>query len=257
MIEPHPQWLRPQWPAPSHVRALITTRAGGYSHGAWGADSDGGLNLGLGSGDAPDVVQRNRSRLRSSLPAQPVWLTQVHGVEIFNATHAATAVAPVADAALAAGPGVICAVLVADCLPLLLTDSRGRVVAAVHAGWRGLAAGIIQKAVAALRDSVGEANAPLLAYLGPAIGPRHFEVGGEVLAAMQQRLPGAAAAFVEKENGKFHADLFALARQALRHCGVTDVHGGGLCTYSDAQRFYSFRRDAPTGRQAALIWRDK
>jgi len=256
MIEAHAQWLRPQWPVAANVRALITTRAGGYSTGPWGAGEQGGLNLGLGSGDAPDVVARNRERLRASLPAPPCWLQQVHGTHIVDAAQPAAGGEPQADAALSAQPGVICAVLVADCLPVLLADARGRAVAAVHAGWRGLAAGIVQQSVAALRAHLADPAARLLAYLGPAIGPCHFEVGPEVLVAMRQRLPQADAAFTARSNGKFHADLFALAGQALQSCGVTDIHGGGVCTFDDPHRFYSFRRDTPTGRQAALIWLD-
>lgn len=248
----HPQWIRPDWPAPAGVEALITTRAGGVSQGPWGADGAGGMNLGEGS-DAPQDVAANRRRLRAALPAEPCWLNQVHGTVVVDAQSAPPR--PSADAAFATAPGLVCCVLVADCLPVLLTDRHGRGVAAAHAGWRGLAGGVIQNTVAALRGALGDPAAPLLAYLGPAIGPGHFEVGPEVLEAMRRTLPDAGAAFAPHVPGKWRADLFALARQALAQVGVTAVHGGGMCTMSDPARFYSYRRSSPTGRQAALIWR--
>jgi len=258
------QWIVPDWPAPSAVRALITTRAGGCSSGPFGAiDGTGGLNLGVGSAladdrerDDPAMVQRNRERLRAGLPGVPHWLQQVHGCAIHEIDGGADPVAtvPQADAALTLRPGTVCCVLVADCLPVLLADASGRGVAAVHAGWRGLAAGIIQNAVHGLRRRIGEPRAQLLAYLGPAIGPAHFVVGPEVRAAMQKLLPQAAAAFVAQPPDRERADLFALARQALAQAGVTQTYGGGTCTASDPERFYSFRRDRVTGRHAALIW---
>lgn len=249
----HPQWILPDWPAPAGVAALVTTRAGGVSQGPWGAgDGTGGLNLGEGS-DAPAAVAANRARLRAVLPAEPRWLRQVHGTTVVDAASAPAGA--IGDAAFATVPGVVCAVLVADCLPVLLADARGRGVAAAHAGWRGLAGGVIQDTVAALRAALGDPAAPLLAYLGPAIGPARFEVGPEVLQAMQDRLPDAAQAFLAHAPGKYRADLYALARQALGQAGVTHVHGGGFCTLGDPDRFYSFRRGSPTGRQAALIWR--
>jgi len=253
MIEAHAQWLRPQWPVAANVRALITTRAGGYSTGPWGAGEQGGLNLGLGSGDAPDVVARNRERLRASLPAPPCWLQQVHGTHIVDAAQPAAGGEPQADAALSAQPGVICAVLVADCLPVLLADRSGSVVAAAHAGWRGLAAGILQATVAAMRQrapAIGDIDA----FLGPAIGPSAFEVGPEVLSALRAMLPRAQTAFTAIAHGKFLADLNALARQALAQVGVHSVYGGHWCTAGDPERFYSFRRDRVTGRHAAVIW---
>jgi YfiH family protein len=262
------QWIVPDWPAPPGVRALITTRAGGFSRGPFGtADGSGGLNLGLGSApgliavaapaqDDPAVVQRNRDRLRVGLPAMPRWLHQVHGSEVvdLDVTSADFAAVPQADAALTGNVGVVCCVLVADCLPVLLADAAGRGVAVAHAGWRGLAGGVIQNTVQALRRRIGAAAAPLLAYLGPAIGPVHFVVGPEVRSAMLQRLPQAERAFVPDEPGRFRADLFELARQALAQAGVQQVHGGGLCTVSEPGRFYSYRRDRVTGRHAALIW---
>ncbi len=249
------QWILPDWPAPANVRALITTRTGGVSPGPWGSADGGGMNLGDSCGDTPQNVAANRRRLREFLPAEPCWLKQVHGTAVVNAQWAAAGVA--ADAAFAIVPAAVCCVLVADCLPVLLTSADGRGVAAAHAGWRGLAGGVLQNAVTALRTGLADDSAPLLAYLGPAIGPSRFEVGPEVLDAMQQSLPGAASAFTDHAPGKLRADLFALARQALAQVGVTQVYGGGLCTMSDPERFYSFRHASPTGRQAALIWRNE
>jgi YfiH family protein len=250
--DPDPDWIVPAWPVPAGVRALITTRRGGVSQGPWGAPDGGGMNLGEGS-DAPEAVAHNRQRLRARLPAEPCWLEQVHGNEVIDASAAQQR--PRADAAYTVRAGVVCCVLAADCLPVLLADAAGRGVAAAHAGWRGLAAGVIQRTVDALRQALGEPSAELLAYLGPAIGPQHFQVGGEVLAALRVGLPMADAACAADGPGKYRADLFALARQALAQRGVVRVHGGGLCTYSDPARFYSYRRATPTGRQAALIWR--
>jgi YfiH family protein len=248
----HAQWIRPDWPAPANVQALITTRAGGVSQGPWGASDGGGMNLGDG-GDEPQSVAANRRRLRELLPAEPCWLNQVHGTAVVDVRAAAPGTA--GDAAFATAPGVVCCVLVADCLPVLLTTVDGRGVAVAHAGWRGLAGGVIQKTVATLRSALGDSAAPLLAYLGPAIGPARFVVGPEVRDAMLQGLPDAASAFTEHTPGKLRADLFSLARQALAQVGVTAVFGGGVCTMSDPERFYSFRHASPTGRQAALIWR--
>jgi len=253
-------WIRPEWPAPPGVRALFTTRAGGVSAPPWGAAPGvgGGMNLALHTGDDPGHVAANRARLRRLLPGDPVWLEQVHGAGVVDAERAAPT--PTADASVALAPGVVCAVLVADCLPVLLTEAGGRAVAAAHAGWRGLAAGVLQATVARVRERLaaeaGVRDAHLLAWLGPAIGAGRFEVGADVLAAMRAALPGAERAFVALGADKYLADLFALARIALADCGVGAVHGGGRCTACDAQRFYSFRRDRCTGRHAALIWRE-
>lgn len=250
----HPDWILPDWQAPRRVGALVTTRAGGYSLGPFAAgDGSGGLNLGLGADD-PACVARNRARLRACLPNEPRWLEQVHGAAV---VEAATICAPMrADAAVTARPNIVCCVLVADCLPVLLADAQGRGVGVAHAGWRGLAAGVIGNAVDALRRAVGDARARVLAFLGPAIGPARFEVGPEVLAAMRARLPEAVHAFVEAGGGKLRADLYALARQALARSGVgvEDISGGGWCTAGEPSRFYSYRRDGVTGRHAAVIW---
>jgi hypothetical protein len=263
-----PDWIVPDWPAPLGVRALMTTRSGGLSAPPWGAAPGvgGGMNLGLNSGDTRSTVQANRGRLvallatapTARLANEPAWLNQVHGAAVVDA-EAVAGSAPTADASTAVAGDTPCAVLVADCLPVLFAEVAGRGVAAAHAGWRGLAAGVLQATVTRLRQriaaSTGDPQAEVMAWLGPAIGPSKFEVGPEVLLAMQQGLPHAARAFTPSAGGKYHADLFALARQALAQCGVERVYGGGLCTASDARRFYSFRRDGPTGRHAALVWR--
>lgn len=249
----HPQWIVPDWPAPTAVRALITTRCGGVSQGPWGAlnGAEGGMNLGRGSGEAAEIVDANRARLRGLLPQPPRWLHQVHGATVIDAAQA-SAESPRADASITDG-STVCAVMVADCMPVLLASTCGRVVGVAHAGWRGLAAGVIQNTVAAMRAR--QPDAELIAYLGPAIGPSAFEVGGEVLDAMRARLPQADAAFKAAQSpGKYLADLFMLGRQALAQVGVTLVCGGGDCTFSDPQRFYSYRRDRVTGRHVALIW---
>lgn len=248
----HPHWIVPQWTVPRTVRALITTRPGGYSLGRWAAaDGGGGMNLGWGGDDAA-AVEQNRARLRGDLPRDPSWLHQVHGTVVVDAALSGGLVQ--ADASYSTQMGVVCCVLVADCLPVMLADARGRGVAVAHAGWRGLAGGVIQNTVTALRKAMGDEAAQIIAYLGPAIGPAQFEVGSEVLQAMKQRLPHAQTAFRAGAEGKFHADLFALARMALMQVKVIDVHGGGQCTASDPARFYSFRRDKVTGRHAALVW---
>jgi YfiH family protein len=250
-----PGWIRPDWPAPPNVRALITTRAGGVSAAPYGAapGAGHGLNLGRGAGDDPAAVDANRARLRAALGGEPRWLRQVHASTVVDA---ATVVAPVAaDASYTDIDGVIAAVMIADCMPVLLADTRGRCVGVAHAGWRGLAAGVIQATVRAMRERIGEPAARLLAYLGPAIGPSHFEVGAEVMTAMRAGLPHAADAFTAAGRGKYLADLFALGRQALAQVDVSRIYGGRDCTYSDPQRFYSYRRDGVTGRHAAVIWK--
>lgn len=255
-VRAHPQWLVPDWPAPATVRALITTRVGGVSRGPFGAaKGGGGLNLGLKSGDAMETVQANRALLRAVLPAEPRWLQQVHGAAVANVDDDGE-LAP-ADAAICVRPGRVCVVSIADCLPVLLADREGRAVGVAHAGWRGLAAGIIQNTAAAMRARLGDADAALLAYLGPAIGPAYFEVGPEVLAAMSERLPRAAESFRPLVRDRYLCDLFTLARQALAQASVSEVFGGGNCTYSDEMRYYSYRRDKVTGRHAALIWIEK
>lgn len=248
-----PDWILPEWPAPVKVQALITTRHGGVSEGRYGNASGGrgGLNLGYGSGDSFTAVSANRALLQAALPSEPRWLKQVHGATVVDAASVGDPVA--ADASYTDRPGVVAVILVADCMPVLLADADGQCVGVVHAGWRGLAAGVIQATVHAMRKRL-RAPAPLMAYLGPAIGPSHFEVGPEVLAAMQAHLPDAEVAFQARANAKYLADLFALGRMALAAAGVDEVFGGGQCTFSEPQRYYSYRRDRVTGRHAALIW---
>lgn len=235
----------PDWPAPLNVQALFTTRLGGVSQGVYSS-----LNLGDHVSDDPAAVQQNRALLQDVLPARPVWLKQVHGTRLLWVDQ--PAVDSAADAALAKSDGVVCVVMVADCLPVLLCDEAGTVVGVVHAGWRGLVGGIIEQSVSAMRT---QCHGEILAWLGPAIGPKHFEVGAEVREAFLQHDAQSAQAFVAAENpDKWYANLFDLARQRLLQVGVRNVYGGDVCTYSDPTRFFSYRRDGQTGRMAALIW---
>jgi YfiH family protein len=243
----HPDWIVPDWSAPANVRAVITTRAGGVSGGPYES-----FNLGYSSGDDAAAVRENRERLRAALPAEPRWLKQVHGARVIEAESVSAA--PDADASTACEAGTVCAIMVADCLPVLLADGGGSVVAAAHAGWRGLAGGVIDNTVAAMVARGADARG-LVAYIGPGIGPTAFEVGDDVYDAFTSRDTGAAAAFSRGEAGKWLADLPQLARRALERCGVTSIRGGELCTYTDAARFYSYRRDRTTGRMGAFIWR--
>ena len=250
------QWIRPDWPVALKVHALITTRAGGVSRGPYGVPphDQSGMNIGLASGDDMADVMANRALLRAALPANPCWLSQVHGAAVIDAAQAESNPG-VADASFAHTPNVVCAVSIADCMPVLLADTSGRCVGIAHAGWRGLASGVIQATVRSMRQRLEDDGAELLAYLGPTIGPRHFEVGAEVLDAMRTNLPDADRAFAAQSPNKYLADLFELGRQALAQAGVERVYGGHDCTFSEPARFYSFRRDRTTGRHAALIWR--
>ena len=242
----HPDWIVPDWPAPRNVRALVTTRAGGVSGGPYES-----LNLGVSTGDDPAAVAENRARLRAALPGEPVWLKQVHGATVADA-DLCPALVP-ADASVATQAGVVCAIQVADCIPVLFADTRGCAVAAAHAGWRGLAAGVLENTVDALRAR-GVPPEDVLAYIGPGIGPSAFEVGADVYEAYTRNDADAAAAFARKGADKWLADLHALARRALAKAGVVRIHGEPACTYSDRARFFSYRRDRITGRMAALIW---
>ncbi len=232
----------PGWPAPPNVQALCTTRSGGCSEGSYA-----GLNLAAHVGDSPVAVAANRQQLRRLLPAMPLWLNQVHGARCVAADAAWNGVR--ADASVAHTAGVVCAILTADCLPLLLCDDQGTAVAAVHAGWRGLAAGVIEAAVLAMHVP----GKHLLAWLGPAIGPEAYEVGSDVREAFLADDQNAASAF-RPRGEKWLCDLYALARRRLAAVGVEQVFGGGLCTFTDAARFYSFRRDGAAGRMASVIW---
>lgn len=238
-----PDFIIPDWPAPARVRALQTTRRGGASGGPYA-----GLNLGDHVGDDPDRVVENRASVGKAIGALPVWLEQVHGTDVVDVADVGGDAR--ADAALARTSGRACVVMTADCLPVLLCDREGTVVAAVHAGWRGLCAGVIERSVAAMAVPGSE----LLAWLGPAIGPSAFEVGGEVRAAFLAADERAAAAFTPGAAGKWFADIYRLARLRLARAGVSAVFGGGLCTVSDAERFFSYRRNGVTGRMGSFIW---
>ena len=240
----------PDWPAPPAVRAAFTLRMGGVSAAPF--DS---LNVGAHVGDAGAAVAENRRRVRTQLrlPAEPLWLEQVHGIEVADldmASGQVSATPPTADAVIARRAGNVCVMQVADCMPVLFASRDGSAVAAAHAGWRGLAGGVLEATVARL----GVAPGKLIAWLGPAIGPRHFEVGGEVRAAFLRHDAGAADAFHANARGRWQCDLGTLARRRLGALGVTAVFGGGWCTYADATRFFSYRRDGQCGRMAALIW---
>ncbi|MES2531001.1 MAG: peptidoglycan editing factor PgeF [Pseudomonadota bacterium] len=242
-------WLTPDWPAPPNVRALCTTRSGGLSVAPY--DS---FNLGDHVGDEPAHVAGNRARLREAMGARPVFLQQVHGTAV-SALDSSTPDGTVADACTVTQPGIACAIMVADCLPVLFADASGSRVAAAHAGWRGLAAGVLEQTLASF-DSAGD---PPMAWLGPCIGPSAFEVGDEVKAAFESGSAGAAACFRPTGTpGKWWADLPALARQRLRAAGVSQVHGNdgsdAWCTVRNPLRFFSHRRDRLSGRFAACIW---
>jgi YfiH family protein len=238
--------IRPDWPAPAHVHACTTTRAGGVSVGGYAS-----LNLADHVGDDPAHVARNRKRLAAALalPSAPFWLRQVHGVCVVEAGVCSPP--PEADAAFTMRPGVVCGVLTADCLPVLFCDRQGTRVAAAHAGWRGLAAGVIEAAVKALKVPARE----LLCWLGPAISAPAYVVGEEVRAAFLSHTAEAASAFQPAAAGGWQADLYRLARQRLLALGVHAVYGGTCCTFRESARFYSYRRDgARSGRMASLIW---
>jgi YfiH family protein len=249
------QGLIPHWPGlPGNIGVLSTTRLGGVSVAPYDDGAgEGGLNLGTHVGDQPDHVAQNRAILCAQLPTEPVWLSQVHGVAVANLDQLTQPLpqAPEADASFSTTPGKVCLIMTADCLPVLFCDAEGKTVAAAHAGWRGLAAGVLQTTVAAMRAAgAGE----LSAWMGPAIGPGQFEVGQDVRTVFQQQ--GAPDAFqpIAGKPGKYLADIYTLARYVLQQAGVQQVHGGEFCTVSDAARFYSYRRDGVTGRQASLIW---
>jgi YfiH family protein len=255
MIPPDPiRLLTPDWPCPANVHAVISTRLGGCSQGAFKS-----ANLGSHVGDDPAAVTANREMLVRQTGVQPwPWLTQVHGTDLMELGAAATNCGQIADGAHSRAPGAVCAVLTADCLPVLLCDRQGTQVAAVHAGWRGLAAGILGRAVQCF-DASGE---DLLAYLGPAIGPEHFEVGLDVHQACEAlffRLGPRGdwkICFHPSPHKPRHflADLYGLARLALNCAGVHQIFGGSFCTYTDAEQFYSFRRDGVTGRMVSAVW---
>jgi YfiH family protein len=240
----------PEWPAPAGVRAALTLRAGGVSSAPY--DS---LNVGIHVGDAAVAVVENRRRLREQLrlPGEPAWLEQVHGtavVDLDELDDLSSEGPPRVDAATTASSGSVCVIQVADCMPVLFAARDGSAVGAAHAGWRGLAGGVLETTVRQLSVSPGD----LLAWLGPAISQKHFEVGADVRAAFTATDPGASSAFLPNTRGRWQCDLYALARRRLAALGVESVFGGGWCTYDDPARFFSFRRDGQCGRMAALIW---
>lgn len=235
------------WSAPKHVRALTTIRSGGVSCGRYES-----LNLGDHVGDEPRFVHENREHVRKTLklPRAPLWLQQVHGTVVVDAAIADHAIE--ADGSFTNQAGVVCAVLTADCLPVFLCDRRGTAVGVLHSGWRGLAAGIVEAGIARM----GIPGASLLAWLGPAIGPAAFEVGDDVREAFVDADADTARAFVANPRGRWLADIYQLARRRLERQGVTAIYGGEYCTVTQADLFYSYRRDGVTGRMASLIWLD-
>lgn len=271
-------WLTPDWPAPANVHAATTLRSGGVSCGAYAS-----LNPALHVGDDADRVLQNRQLIKEwlDLPSDPVWLDQIHSNRAVQAVNPpsppfAKGDLQQADASYTAEPGVVCAVLTADCLPLLVCTADGSQVAAIHAGWRGLLAGVIGNTITAMQIPLdppfakGEAsqldlNPPLckrgargdfLVWLGPAIGPDCFEVGAEVRDAFLEKSVAFTTAFKSKNNDKWLADIYQLARIDLAMLGIDKVYGGGFCTVTEQERFYSYRRDKQTGRMATLIWRE-
>lgn len=232
----------PDWPAPVRVKAIQTTRQGGQSKAPYQS-----LNLGMHVGDDGYTVAANRNFLNTLCPSEPVWLEQVHGTSVLMAETAGCA--PQADACITRKPNAVCAVMTADCLPVFLCDDAGTVAGVAHAGWRGLAEGVIESTVIAMKVQ----PSTIMAWLGPAIGPQAFEVGPEVRAAFLKKDAASEFAFVRKGD-KYLADIYLLARQRLHALGVTRIYGGDFCTFSDPDRFFSYRRDGRTGRMASLIW---
>jgi hypothetical protein len=239
-------FIQPQWPAPANVKALQTTRVGGVSAAPFAS-----LNFGAHVGDDPIAVAENRQLLSAYLPTEPVWVNQVHGVEVIDA--AVSGCLQNADASFTTKPNVVCVTMTADCLPVLLCDKKGTVVAAVHAGWRGLCDGVIEAAIAKMQVSPSE----ILVWLGPAIGPKAFEIGDEVREQFIEKDRQAALAF-KPHDDKWLCNIYLIARQRLNNLGVMQVYGASVnedfCTYTDKARFFSFRRDNVTGRMASMIW---
>ena len=240
--------LIPDWPAHPRVGALMSTRHGGVSAAPF--DS---LNLGRSAGDEPAAIDENRRRFAAALGGRPVWLSQVHGARVLRLPSGAGPASLAADAAITTEAGIACTVMVADCLPVLFAAPEGRGVGAAHAGWRGLAGGVLEASVAALCDAAACTPSDLQAWLGPCIGPRQFEVGAEVVEAF-----GGGSHFVARPRAdgamRWLADLPGLASDRLRAAGLVQISGGEMCTVEDASRFFSFRRDGVTGRMAAAVW---
>lgn len=248
-------------PLPPQVRAGYTQRVGGVSRAPYGRaqGQDFGLNLGLHVGDDALAVKQNRAMLQAQMgQAQPRWLNQVHGVRVVDLSRVAADEVVDADASVCSQAGIACTIMTADCLPVLFCDATGSVVAAAHAGWRGLYAGVLHNTVRAMRASGAD---EIYAWLGPAIGPRHFEVGAEVMEAFSDQFSDECIAQTfqphASQAGKYHADLFGLARAALQQLELAHIAGGGDCTASQPDKYYSYRRDHITGRMASLIWLDE
>ncbi|GAB3243134.1 purine nucleoside phosphorylase YfiH/LACC1 family protein [Chitinimonas naiadis] len=236
--------IRPDWPAPEGVQALVTTRLGGVGIGPYAS-----LNLGRHVGDDVATVTANRSLLRQDLPAEPAWLEQVHGTAVADVGASGSSLQQ-ADAAVSRVPGAVCVVMTADCLPVFFASEDGKAVGVAHAGWRGLNDGVLEATIARMAGA-----GPLMAWMGPAIGPDAFEVGEEVRAAFLAKDARAEMAFRPGvQAGKWWADIYLLARLRLEAAGLTQIYGGGLCTVTDQTRFFSYRRDKTTGRMASLIW---
>ena len=246
-LKPHDDapFFRADWPAPANVRTLLTTRSSGISEGAYRS-----LNLGSHVGDRPEHVRHNRATVQAQVGAPVAYLNQVHGTHVADAAEHTAGSPPDADAAVCRSSRAACAVMTADCLPVLFCDRAGSVVAAAHAGWRGLAAGVLENTIAAMNVPPVE----IMAYLGPAIGPDAFEVGQDVYDAFCARNREAEQAFVPIEGGRYLADIYTLARQTLRREGVNMIYGGGRCTVLERDTFFSYRRDGQTGRMASIIW---
>lgn len=248
--------ITPDWPdAPFGIASLCTERAGGVSRAPYDdGRGGGGLNLGMHVGDVPSDVRENRRLLRSVLPEEPIWLTQVHGSKVIDADALSTLdtdYAPEADAIVTSVPRRVCAILTADCLPVLLCSMDGKVVAAAHAGWRGLVAGVLQNTIHAMRRKGAD---EIAVWLGPAIGPQNFEVGQDVFDAFKNLDAENAAAFQARGTHKYLADIYALAKMLLQREGISRIAGGGFCTVAQTTCFYSYRRNGVTGRMASLIW---
>ena len=240
-----PNFIQPDWPVPKQVKAFVTNRRGGVSQSPYAS-----FNLAEHVEDDPEAVKTNRAILQQSLqlPAEPVWLEQVHSSRVIDAGQSQLSLK--ADASFTSQQEVICVVMTADCLPVLICNRRGTKVAAAHAGWRGLEAGVIEKTIEAMQEDADD----LLVWLGPAIGPDAFEVGDEVKRAFEQHDADASKAFKPSNSGRWLADIYELAKQRLEKININHVYGAGFCTFTDKKQFYSYRRDGKTGRMASLIW---
>lgn len=252
--------IYPDWPLPPGVHAAVSTRNGGFSKPPYAS-----LNLGVHVGDDPQIVAKNRSLLNNYLPSEPVWLNQVHGIDIWSGIQAPSGDTPTADGAVTLESKQVLAIMTADCLPVLLCEEQGRVIGAAHAGWRGLCHGVIDQAIERMfqivkADDRRQFNSSITAWLGPAIGQAHFEVGSEVRDAFMNASSSkekTAACFISSANeNKYLADLHGLASIRLRELGVESIYGKPHCCFEDKMHFFSYRRENPTGRFASFIWKD-